>query len=277
MISPFKAALGLDYKAFENRLLAAIHMRFGLPPQTPAETAAANQDGGPDRGLSRSDAACRIFGARGGKSSSAAQAAGDGEGRGPCGSLKPLPPMMRRRPISRSSQLLRQMTHDHRLSTFCGAGLVDEHAVGQVVSLLGPETPHRTFNGIAADRHLQADLSRYRRNDGRFCRAARRMRKSSSSSSKRWDRADPHAHPLLGRDQPFDRRGLYGAVHAAAQAMQRSACHELRARLALGHAQPADRLLCRCAARPRRPHGRRRRCDRPRRDAFEGVPFTLMP
>lgn len=32
MISPFKAALGLDYKAFENRLLAAIHIRFGLPP-----------------------------------------------------------------------------------------------------------------------------------------------------------------------------------------------------------------------------------------------------
>jgi 5'-deoxynucleotidase YfbR-like HD superfamily hydrolase len=35
MISPFKAALGLDYKAFENRLLAAIHLRFGLPPTTP--------------------------------------------------------------------------------------------------------------------------------------------------------------------------------------------------------------------------------------------------
>src|SRR5262249_55457554 len=33
MISPFKAALGLDYKAFENKLLAAIHLRFGLPPK----------------------------------------------------------------------------------------------------------------------------------------------------------------------------------------------------------------------------------------------------
>ncbi len=31
MISPFKAALGLDYKAFENRLLEAIHRRFGVP------------------------------------------------------------------------------------------------------------------------------------------------------------------------------------------------------------------------------------------------------
>ncbi len=35
MISPFKAALGLDYKAFEARLAAAIHMRFGLPPVIP--------------------------------------------------------------------------------------------------------------------------------------------------------------------------------------------------------------------------------------------------
>jgi len=41
MISPFKAALGIDYKAFEHRLAAAIHLRFGLPaevPQTIEET-----------------------------------------------------------------------------------------------------------------------------------------------------------------------------------------------------------------------------------------------
>jgi 5'-deoxynucleotidase YfbR-like HD superfamily hydrolase len=31
-ISPFKAVLGGDYKAVEKRLLAAIHIRFGLPP-----------------------------------------------------------------------------------------------------------------------------------------------------------------------------------------------------------------------------------------------------
>ena len=34
MISPFKAALGYDYKDFEIRLMAAIHIRFGLPPQS---------------------------------------------------------------------------------------------------------------------------------------------------------------------------------------------------------------------------------------------------
>jgi hypothetical protein len=31
MISPFKAVIGGDYKAVEKRLLAAIHIRFGLP------------------------------------------------------------------------------------------------------------------------------------------------------------------------------------------------------------------------------------------------------
>ena len=33
MISPFKAVLGGDYKVVEQRLLAAIHIRFGLPAQ----------------------------------------------------------------------------------------------------------------------------------------------------------------------------------------------------------------------------------------------------
>lgn len=32
MISPFKNALGLDYRDFEDRLQRAIHLRFGLPP-----------------------------------------------------------------------------------------------------------------------------------------------------------------------------------------------------------------------------------------------------
>ncbi|HWA61178.1 MAG TPA: HD family hydrolase [Caulobacteraceae bacterium] len=36
MISPFKAALGIDYRTFEDRLEAAIHIRFGLPARTPA-------------------------------------------------------------------------------------------------------------------------------------------------------------------------------------------------------------------------------------------------
>jgi 5'-deoxynucleotidase YfbR-like HD superfamily hydrolase len=39
MISPFKAVIGDSYKAVEKRLLAAIHLRFGLPPALPPEVA----------------------------------------------------------------------------------------------------------------------------------------------------------------------------------------------------------------------------------------------
>jgi uncharacterized protein len=40
MISPFKAVIGDAYKAVEARLLAAIHLRFGLPPVLPADLVA---------------------------------------------------------------------------------------------------------------------------------------------------------------------------------------------------------------------------------------------
>ena len=37
MITPFKVVIGDAYKAMERRLLAAIHLRFGLPAVLPAE------------------------------------------------------------------------------------------------------------------------------------------------------------------------------------------------------------------------------------------------
>ena len=40
MISPFKVVIGGAYKAMERRLLNAIHVRFGLPPELPAEIVA---------------------------------------------------------------------------------------------------------------------------------------------------------------------------------------------------------------------------------------------
>lgn len=55
MISPFKAALGLDYRAFEDRLEAAIHMRFGLPTKTPAPLKAV---------IKEADIICAYFEAR---------------------------------------------------------------------------------------------------------------------------------------------------------------------------------------------------------------------
>ncbi len=35
LISPFKAAMGAGYKAFEERIQRAVHIRFGLPAQLP--------------------------------------------------------------------------------------------------------------------------------------------------------------------------------------------------------------------------------------------------
>jgi uncharacterized protein len=52
MISPFKAALGLDYRAFEHRLEAAIHLRFGLPATLPATVKAV---------IKRADVICAYF------------------------------------------------------------------------------------------------------------------------------------------------------------------------------------------------------------------------
>jgi uncharacterized protein len=52
MISPFKAALGYDYKLFEERLEHVIHTRFGLPAKTPNEVKAL---------IKQADRACAFF------------------------------------------------------------------------------------------------------------------------------------------------------------------------------------------------------------------------
>ena len=52
MISPFKAALGLDYRSFEDRLAGAIHIRFGLPAHPPSRIEAL---------IKQADRACAYF------------------------------------------------------------------------------------------------------------------------------------------------------------------------------------------------------------------------
>jgi len=52
MISPFKAALGVDYKLFEERLENAIHVRFGIPAKTPVAI---------KKLIKRADRACAFF------------------------------------------------------------------------------------------------------------------------------------------------------------------------------------------------------------------------
>jgi 5'-deoxynucleotidase YfbR-like HD superfamily hydrolase len=52
MISPFKAALGARYKEVEHGLQRAIHLRFGLPAELPAQV---------ERHIKRADRACAFF------------------------------------------------------------------------------------------------------------------------------------------------------------------------------------------------------------------------
>ena len=52
MISPFKSALGMNYKAFEARLEHAIHVRFGLPAKTPVAVKTL---------IKKADRACAYF------------------------------------------------------------------------------------------------------------------------------------------------------------------------------------------------------------------------
>jgi 5'-deoxynucleotidase YfbR-like HD superfamily hydrolase len=40
LITPFKSAIGLDYRALEDRLLQAVHIRFGLPGELPKHVTA---------------------------------------------------------------------------------------------------------------------------------------------------------------------------------------------------------------------------------------------
>ncbi len=41
LITPFKASVGVGYKALEQRLLTAVHLRFGLPAELPKTLSAA--------------------------------------------------------------------------------------------------------------------------------------------------------------------------------------------------------------------------------------------
>lgn len=40
LITPFKSAIGLDYRALEDRLLQAVHIRFGIPGELPKHVTA---------------------------------------------------------------------------------------------------------------------------------------------------------------------------------------------------------------------------------------------
>ena len=110
MISPFKAALGLDYRTFEERLETAIHLRFGLPARIPADIKAL---------IKTADRACAFF--------EATQLAGFGHaeslrlfGAPPAGYLLTIEPM------SASAAQARYLDRYHMLSEAAGLQPADQ-------------------------------------------------------------------------------------------------------------------------------------------------------
>ncbi len=64
MISPFKAVIGGSYKAVERRLLAAIHLRFGLPVKPADELQALIKAADRSAAYLEATQACRFRGRR---------------------------------------------------------------------------------------------------------------------------------------------------------------------------------------------------------------------
>ena len=61
MISPVKSAVGPDYGALDDRLAAAIHIRFGLACRSSEDGETADQEGRQDQRLDGGDADCGLF------------------------------------------------------------------------------------------------------------------------------------------------------------------------------------------------------------------------
>jgi predicted protein tyrosine phosphatase len=155
--------------------------------------------------------------------------------------------------------------------------LVDDHKVGQVVSLLGPETPHRSFTGVAADRHLQLTFHDIVEPIDGFTAPRHEDAETLVTFLKRWDRANPlliHCWAGISRSTAAAFTALCMlrpdmAEERIAKELRRASPSATPNRLIVSH---VDKIL-----------GREGRMvsaiDRIGRgaDAFEGVPFTLKP
>ena len=155
--------------------------------------------------------------------------------------------------------------------------LVDDHGVGQVVSLLGPETPHRSFTGIAADQHLQLTFHDIVEPIDGFTAPRHEDAETLVDFLGRWDRASP----LLILCWAGISRSTAAAFTALC--MLRPEMAEERIAKELRRASPSatpNRLIVSHVDKILGREGRMvSAIDRIGRgaDAFEGVPFTLKP
>jgi len=156
-------------------------------------------------------------------------------------------------------------------------GLVDDHRVGQVVSLLGPETPHRSFTGITADRHLQLTFHDIVEPIDGFTAPRAEDAETLVGFLKGWDRVDPlliHCWAGISRSTAAAFTALCMlrpemAEERIAKELRRASPSATPNRLIISH---VDKIL----GREGRMVSAIERIGRGA-DAFEGVPFTLTP
>ncbi len=155
--------------------------------------------------------------------------------------------------------------------------MVNDHRVGNVVSLLGPDTPHRTFSGIATDRHLQLTFHDIVEPVDGFITPRAEDAETLVDFFKRWDRESPlliHCWAGISRST---------AAAFTALCMLRPEAPEQKIARDLRRASPSatpNRLLVSHADKILGRDGRMvAAIDTIGRgvEAFEGVPFTLTP
>jgi predicted protein tyrosine phosphatase len=155
--------------------------------------------------------------------------------------------------------------------------LVDDHGVGHVVSLLGPDTPHRDFTGLNPGRHLKLTFHDIVEPVDGFVTPRAEDAETLVGFFKEWDRQDPMlihcwagisrstaaaftAMCILRPDMPEER---------IARELRRASPSATPNRLIVSH---ADTILGRDGRMVAAVDSIGRGVE-----AFEGVPFTLKP
>jgi len=155
--------------------------------------------------------------------------------------------------------------------------LVNDHRVGNIVSLLGPDTPHRSYSGVMAERHLQLTFHDIVEPTDGFITPRAEDAETLVGFLKRWEREAPiliHCWAGISRSTAAAFTAL---CMLRPQASEEKLARELRKaspsatpnRLLVSH---ADKILGRDGRMVAAVDAIGRGAE-----AFEGVPFTLKP
>ena len=288
MISPFKAIIGDSYKAVEARLLAAIHLRFGLPAVSAGGPDRTDQGRRPRRRLSRGDPARGLLRRRGeailrqaaeilrrDRARLPHALAGRNRRAALPGAIRA---SSRAHDASRrgsSPYILRDIEADPMIHVCSLARLyetVEEHR--------RPPRRHaaaRRPTGCSGRKAVAAESShprhgRHRRANGRLFHPRRARRRELIDFVRGWDRATPlvvHCYAGISRSTAG---AFVDGLRAQSRPQRAAIARAIRA--ASPTATPNARIVSIAdrAARPRRSHDRGDRADRPRRHRLCGRP-----